>query len=141
MPETYCVRHFDQLATGYCSVCNKPYCADGLEVEAGQPICANCKQVKAAQAMEAAGIPMAGLPLNFKNKGLDDDPLGLLGAPSKPTAPKMEPSSPVPPPLAPVSAPAPQAAPPNPFPAGPLAPPKPVPPPPSPVAGPALLNL
>jgi hypothetical protein len=76
-------------------------------VEAGQPICANCKQVKAAEAMKAAGVPMAGSPLNFKNKGLDDDPLGLLGMPSKPTAPKVEPPAAAPPPLSSVPPPAP----------------------------------
>jgi hypothetical protein len=135
MSETYCVRHFDQIATDHCATCNKPYCANCLGVDEGQPICANCKDVKAkaalAEALKTSGNPMAGgSPLNFKGKGMDDDPLGLFGGggptPSKverpPVAPAVSVPLPTPVPLQPPSAPLipshpipPKAAPPMPF--------------------------
>ena len=141
MPETYCVRHFDQIAMDHCATCNKPYCADCLGVDEGQPICANCKDVKAkavlAEALKTSGNPMAGgSPLNFKGKGLDDDPLGLFsGAP--PSKPKAE----SPPAVPLLSAPSPTPAP-IPSPPVPLTPPTPVPPKAaSPVAPPAPFSL
>ncbi len=98
MAETYCVRHFDQIATGHCSTCNKPYCAECLSMEADQLICANCREMKikaaAAEALKASTDPLAGgSPLNFKGKGLSDDPLGLFSGTPKSEAPKVKPSA------------------------------------------------
>ncbi|HUO58187.1 MAG TPA: hypothetical protein VMV05_08415 [bacterium] len=107
MPDVNCITHSTRPAAGYCSKCQKPYCAICLDVEMGQPICQDCKAKKATGATPAASPPTAGSkpagggsPLNFKSKGLDDDPLGLFGA----TAPK--PKVDVPPP--PVSVPPPK---------------------------------
>lgn len=98
MPDQFCVKHFDVRAVGNCGVCNKPYCADCLDVETGKPICSNCKQLKVKEALKAA-VAGPGPSLNFKSAGMDDDPLGLLAA--KPAAPKVEPPKPpMPPPVA-----------------------------------------
>lgn len=100
MADSFCVKHFDVRAVGFCSSCNKPYCAECLDIETGKPICANCKELKAKEALKAA-VAGPGPSLNFKAAGLDDDPLGLLG--SKPSAPKPEPPKPAMPPSPPPS--------------------------------------
>lgn len=97
MSDTFCVKHGGKPAVGYCSKCNKPYCEECLDMETGKPICHDCLKAKAAPAPVPG--PAAGSPLNFKGKGLDDDPLGLFsggGAP-KIEAPKLKP--PVTPPM------------------------------------------
>src|SRR5581483_8600973 len=95
MPDQFCVKHFDVRSVGNCGVCNKPYCAECLDVETGHPICPNCKQTKAKEALKAA-VSSGGASLNFKGAGMDDDPLGLFAG--KPAAPKVEPPKPTPPP-------------------------------------------
>ncbi len=98
MPEVNCVTHGERLAAGYCSRCQMPYCADCLDVEMGQPLCLSCKK-KFSQAAppSLAPSPSAGSPLNFKGRGLDDDLLGLLGAPAPSAAPKADPPKAPPP--------------------------------------------
>ncbi|HVZ80490.1 MAG TPA: hypothetical protein VHE12_06750 [bacterium] len=104
MADSFCVKHFDVKAVGNCGICNKPYCADCLDVETAKPICSNCKELKAKEALKAA-VAGPGPSLNFKAAGLDDDPLGLLGG--KPSAPKVEPpKTPMPSPAAPTINPA-----------------------------------
>ncbi len=148
MAETYCVRHFDQIAKDHCATCNKPYCADCLSMEADQPICANCKEIKTkaatAEVLKAASQSAAGgSPLNFKGKGLDDDPLGLFAASPKPSVPKIEPPAVVPPP--PVAVSPPTAAPPSVSPVpvipSPVPQPKVISPLPSPTVHPGSVSL
>jgi len=104
MTGTFCVKHGGKPAVGYCSKCNKPYCEDCLDMETGKPVCHDCMKAKAAGAPTpvsipaapkpvAAPTPMTGSPLNFKGKGLDDDPLGLFsgGVAPKVEAPKLNP--------------------------------------------------
>ncbi len=85
-----CVTHSDKRAVGYCSRCQMAYCSDCLDVEMGQPLCLACKKKFSQTASPGPAIPSPGgsSPLNFKGRGLDDDLLGLLGAP---TASKTEP--------------------------------------------------
>ncbi len=157
MADVFCVKHMDKQAVGYCSHCNKSYCADCLDVEMGRPICADCKKLKSnppttvpapkkdmsislddlsfppkppkptpspvispvspSKAVapsfddwnnsmpkpEASTVPptpkpvvpaapsTGASPLNFKSKGLEDDPLGLFNAPvPKAALPKVE---------------------------------------------------
>ncbi|HJT23567.1 MAG TPA: B-box zinc finger protein, partial [bacterium] len=96
MAETFCVKHGGKPAVGYCSKCNKPYCEDCLDMETGKPVCQDCLKAKATQGTPAAPAgAMGGSPLNFKGKGLDDDPLGLFGAGGpKVEAPKLVPTPP-----------------------------------------------
>lgn len=99
MAETFCVKHAGKPAVGYCSKCNKPYCEECLDVETGKPVCQDCLKNKAASNAPAATPSPAGAlggsPLNFKGKGLDDDPLGLFGAGGpKIEAPKLAPTPP-----------------------------------------------
>ena len=96
MPEAYCVQHFDRKAVGNCSSCGKSFCAECLDVETSQPLCPNCKQVKAREAFKASlsgGGGPGSSPL------MDDDPLGLFGG--KPAASKAEPLKSAPPSPAP----------------------------------------
>jgi hypothetical protein len=100
MAEIYCYLHFDKKAVGICSGCQKTFCADCLDVESGPPICPNCKKKKTASFLDpfsatqssSPKIPgstpqpklvnpplsAASVPLDFKGKGLEDDPLGLF---------------------------------------------------------------
>jgi hypothetical protein len=94
-----CMTHSDKQASGYCSRCQMPYCADCLDVEMGQPLCKICKSKfsPAAPSAPPAAPAGAGSPLNFKGKGMDDDPLGLFGAgPGSAPLPKLEPKTPTP---------------------------------------------
>src|SRR5258708_20053619 len=95
-----CMTHGDKPASGYCSRCQMPYCVDCLDVEMGQPLCKICKSKFSAAASPAPAPPGAGSPLNFKGKGLDDDPLGLfVGGPGSAPAPKFNPPQTPPPPF------------------------------------------
>ena len=92
-----CMTHSDKPASGYCSRCTMPYCVDCLDVEMGQPLCKICKSKFAAASPAPFG---GGSPLNFKGKGMDDDPLGLFGGgPSSAPAPKLDLSKAQPSPL------------------------------------------
>lgn len=120
MSETFCVKHTGKMAVGYCSRCNKPYCDECLDMETGKPVCHDCLKMKSAPSMNpglAGGAPtpaappgpMAGSPLNFKGRGLDDDPLGLFGGGGGPKigAPKPNPlTTPAKPPVMPAPTPA-----------------------------------
>ncbi len=146
-----CVTHSDRRAVGYCSRCQMAYCSDCLDVEMGQPLCLACKKKFSQTASSGSAVPSPGVsspaggssPLNFKGRGLDDDLLGLLGAPTpsmaeppKAVAPHLPQSAPAPnldfsmPSRPPASAPpapvsAGQAVPPPLKPMAPLAPPSP----------------
>ena len=145
MPEDKnCTLHPSLHAVGSCSRCKRPFCLDCLDMETGSILCPDCKKGKVVMPAPATPVPspmptpvpvpkpaaaaptppsmsppgMGGSPLNFKNKGLDDDPLGLLGGGPSSGAPKMEASKPImPPPMAPkpVAAPPPLS---NPVPTG-----------------------
>lgn len=96
MPEANCVQHFDRKAVGNCSSCGKPFCAECLDVETSQPLCPNCKQLKAREAFKAS-LSGGGGP--GTSPLMDDDPLGLFT--SKPPAPKVEPPKAAPLPASP----------------------------------------
>jgi hypothetical protein len=105
MPDEFCSNHKDQHAVGKCSNCKKPFCLDCLDVESGRPLCVECLKKKPGEAPSAptpstvatpfppaSPAPVAGSsPLNFKGKGLEDDPFGLFGSSAPPSAPKIEP--------------------------------------------------
>ncbi len=109
-----CVNHSDKSAAGDCSRCQMPYCSDCLDMEMGQPLCVACKKNFMGDKSEGANPPEEKLgmhvdtppplpaatpappapkapatsPLNFKGRGLEDDPLGLLSGPPKNQTPK-----------------------------------------------------
>ncbi len=116
MAETFCTLHTGKRAVGFCSKCNKPYCEDCLDMETGKPLCRDCLKNKTAPSppgvpagvppKPAVSAPMAGSPLNFKGKGLEDDPLGLFGGGGPKTAPPKlnAPADPSKPPVIPTAA-------------------------------------
>jgi hypothetical protein len=121
MTDVSCTIHSDKSAVGFCARCQRSYCSDCLDTEMGQPICVNCKKnftspppVSSSETKAAPSPLGGGSPFNFKGKGLDDDPLGLLGGgPSTAPMPKMSP---------------PKLEPPKPFPTLSMAPPVSTPP-------------
>jgi hypothetical protein len=111
MAEENCVRHPGQKSVGHCSRCNKPYCFECLDVETGKVLCGDCRKgLPAAPAPSGNPAPfpasepktfpgLGASPLNFKGKGLEDDPLGLLGGADP--SPAAKPSAPPPAPAVP----------------------------------------
>jgi len=100
--EEFCTIHPKEGAVGKCSDCRKPHCLDCLDMDTGVVLCPSCKGKRADGAASAPAAPPttapslvtpkpAASPFDFKGKGLDDDPLGLMNAP---TAPKPAPAAP-----------------------------------------------